>query len=333
MKKILILGAAGFLGHHLEHRMKAEGHYVVSVARKHPPYRKSVANEFNILDLTNVSDFHSHFFRHQFDECYALAGEVGGLGYISEPANDAAILTNSLKINLHTLEAIARTGNCKRIFFASSHCVYPNRHEIDPFAQERLTIHRPNSPRETNAQFDGNMAFAKEKLYAEALYTAMAAAHGFEARIGRLGNTYGPYCTWEGPRAKSVAALCRKVAEAPYAGVIDVWGDGQQTRSFTYVDDVIEGMVRLMASDCREPVNIAHGEPVRIGDLVDTICNVAGKIVGVNYTDGPVGPRHRGSDNEFCKHVLGWEPSIGLRQGLELTYPWIKEQVLTRGDG
>lgn len=332
MQKHLVLGASGFLAGHLEHRLKAEGHFVVSVARKHPPYRKSVANEFNILDLTNVFDFHSHFLRHEFDCVWQLAGEVGGLGYIGDAANDATILTNSLKINLHTLEAIARYGCCRKIFFASSHCVYPDRFDVDPFAAERLTAHHAGAPMETDARFDGNTAFAKEKLYAEALYAAYARHHGFEARIGRLGNVYGPYCTWDGPRAKSVAALCRKVAQAPYAGTIDVWGDGGQTRSFTYVDDAIEGMLRLMASDCTEPVNIAHGEPVSITELVDTICAVAGRIVGVNYVEGPTGARHRGSDNEFCREVLGWEPSTSLWNGLHQTYPWIKEQALTKAN-
>lgn len=231
MKKVLILGASGFLGGHLEHRLKAEGCYVVSVARKPPPYRKSVANENNILDLTNDAGFHHHFYRHHFDEVYQLAGNVGGLGYIGTGDHDATILTNSLKINLYTLEAIRKTQACDKIFFASSQCVYPDKFEIDPFAAERIAETADNSAhRETDAHFD-TFAFGQEKLYSEKLYDAYARNYGINVRIGRLGNTYGPYSVWNGPRAKAVAAICRKVAEAPYAGVIDIWGDGQQQRS------------------------------------------------------------------------------------------------------
>jgi GDP-D-mannose 3', 5'-epimerase len=330
MKKCIVLGAAGFLGQHLEYALKARGDYVVSVARKLPPWRKSVADEYNILDLTNVPEFHAHFHRHRFDEVYQCAAEVGGIGYIADQSNDAAILTNSLKINLHTLEAIAKYGNVDKILFASSQCVYPDRIEIDPFVNERIPeTTEPGIPagfRETDASFN-NYAFAKEKLYAESLYQSYAVAHGVEIRIGRLGNTYGPYCAWQGDRAKSVASICRKVAEAPYAGVVDLWGDANQSRSFTYVDDAVEGILRLMESGCREPVNIATAQTVTIKDLFETICAVAGKIVGFKSVDGPVGPRHRGSDNTRCRQVLAWEPTTSLWEGIEQTYPWIREQV------
>ena len=330
MRKVLILGAAGFLGSHLEHRMKAEGHFVVSVARQPSPFRKSIANEFNILDLTNDASFHTHFFRHHdFDEVYQLAGEVGGLGYIANTDHDAEILTNSLRINMHTLEAIRNTGAADKIFFASSQCVYPDRIEVDPYAQERILVHWDSMHRETDAHFD-TFAFGQEKLFAEKLYDAYARNYGINIRIGRIGNTYGPYCVWDGERAKAPAAICRKVAQAPYAGVVELWGDGQATRSFTYVDNTIEGMIRLMASDYNQPVNLAHSELYSIENLFETTCKVAGKVLAWKGIEGPIGVQARGSDNTLCRKVLGWEPEIPLLVGLGKTYPWIAEQVLTK---
>ena len=329
MKKVLILGAAGFLGSHLEHRLKAEGCYVVSVARHPPLYRKSVANEFNILDLANSPDFHHHFFRHHFDEGYQLAGEVGGLGFIGTGDHDADILTGSLKINLHTLEAIRQTQACDKIFFASSQCVYPDTIEIDPFASERIPDHVVQPWREKDASFN-TFAFGKEKLYAEALYESYARNYGIEVRIGRVGNTYGPYCTWHGDRSKSVAAICRKVAEAPYAGTVPLWGDGTQRRSFTYVDDVIDGMLRLMESDYSGPVNIAHGDTVSIVELFEAVCRVANKVLAWESEPGPTGVHSRGSDNTLCRKVLGWEPRTSLMMGLAVTYPWVRDQALTK---
>jgi len=327
MKKCLVLGAAGFLGSHLEHRLKAEGNYVVSVARHQPPYRKSVANELNILDLTNVAEFHHYYFRHAFDEVYQMAGEVGGIGYIADSANDSTILVNSLKINLHTLEAIQKAGNVGRVFFASSQCVYPRTIEIDPYSSERISEDEPGMYRECDARFENNFAFAREKLYAESLYQAFGRDHGLVVRIGRLGNTYGPYCAWNGNRAKAVAAICRKVAEAPYASAVELWGDGTQQRSFTYVEDAIEGILRLMRSDYSGPVNIAHSEMVTVQELFEVICEAAGKILAAKPGIGPIGAAVRGSHNGLCRQVLGWEPTTSLWLGLGGTYSWIKAQV------
>lgn len=328
--KCLVLGAAGFLGQHLEYRLKEEGHFVVSVARSRPAWRKSVADEFNILDLTNVAEFHSHFWRHSFDIVYQMAGEVGGLGYIANQNHDAKILTDSLKINLHTLEAIARTQAAGRIFFASSQCVYTEP-GFDPYRQERIASY---GNCERDADFN-NVAFAKEKLYAESLYQAYARCHGIDVRVGRLGNTYGPFCRWHGDRAKSVASLCRKVAEAPYGAPVELWGDGTHTRSFTYVDDAIEGVLRLGGSDHAEaldgnPINLASAETASIAKLFETICKVAGKILAYKSVLGPTGVSERGSDNTLLKQVLDWEPTTPLAEGLEKTYPWVRDQVLTK---
>lgn len=320
MKKICILGAAGFLGSHLEHRLKAEGHFVVSVARKYSPFRKSVADEFNILDLTNPAEFHAHFFRHHFDECYQLAGNVGGLGHIATGLHDAEIMTESLKINLHTLEAIRKTEAVDKIFFASSQCVYPD------IIGEGV----PSPPTEADASFN-TFPFAQEKLFAEKLYDAYARNYGLNIRIGRIGNTYGPYCTWDGERAKAPAAICRKVARAGYGEPVELWGNGATTRSFTYVDDTIEGMIRLMASDYTGPVNIAHGETVTIMELFETILRVSGKTLAPRWVDGPIGVKARGSDNTLCREVLGWEPTTSLWNGLSETYHWIAQQALATG--
>lgn len=329
MKKILITGAAGFLGSHLEHRLKAEGHFVVSVARHPPVYRKSVADEYNICDLTLPADFHHHFIRHEFDYQYQLAGEVGGLSYIGSPANDAVVLTNSVKINLHTLEAIHKTKAVGKIFFASSQCVYPDVFDIDPFAQERIAELVPVACKESDASFN-TFPFAQEKLFSERLYSAYARNYGIKVAIGRIGNTYGPYCTWDGLRAKAPAAICRKIATAPYAGVVDLFGNGKQQRSFTYVDDVIDGMIKLMETACGDPVNIAHPDQVTIAELFHITCRVANKIITWRPTDGPVGVRSRGSDNTLCKQILAWEPSTSLWRGMALTYPWIRDQALTK---
>lgn len=312
MKKCLILGGAGFIAGFLERRLKERGDYVVSVARKHPPFRRSVADEYNILDLANVPDFHAHFQRHHFDECYQLAGNVGGLGHINDTSHDADILTNSLKINLHTLEAIVKTGHCDKIFFASSQCVYPD------------TIH--GLPQESDASFN-TFAFGQEKLYAESLYSAYARNHALQVRVGRLGNVYGPYCAWAGVRSKAVAAICRKVAEAPYAGVVKLWGDGSARRSFTYVDDIIDGILKLMDSTYDKPLNIANPDTITIEELFVVICNTANKILAFESSEGPVGVKNRGSDNTLLKQVLDWEPQTALWHGIALTYPWINEQA------
>ena len=328
MKKVLITGAAGFIGTHLERRLKDDGHFVVSAGRKPPKYGANIADEFYVLDLRDRASTYSLMVRYKFDEVYQLAGDVGGLGYIATGEYDAEIMTNSTRINIAVLEA-ARQAKLGKIFFASSQCVYPDTIEIDPFASERIPDHVVQPWREKDASFN-TFAFGKEKLYAEALYESYARNYGIEVRIGRVGNTYGPYCTWHGDRSKSVAAICRKVAEAPYAGTVPLWGDGTQRRSFTYVDDVIDGMLRLMESDYSGPVNIAHGDTVSIVELFEAVCRVANKVLAWESEPGPVGVHSRGSDNTLCRKVLGWEPRTSLMMGLAVTYPWVRDQALTK---
>lgn len=322
MKKTLILGAAGFLGTHLELRLKQDGHFVVSAGRSKPKYRESVADEFHIVDVRYPMYVRRLMERHEFDEVYQMAGDVGGLGHIATGEHDADIMTNSVCINLAVLDA-AKIINPGKIFFASSQCVYPDRFEVDPFAAERISI---SAHREIDAHFD-TFAFGQEKLFSEKLYEAYGRNYGLEIRIGRIGNTYGPYCTWDSSRAKAVGSICRKVAQAPYAGTVELWGDARQTRSFTYIDDIVEGMIRLMASDYSGPVNLASAEEVTIEQLFETVCRTAGKILAYKQADGPVGVRSRSSDNTLCRKLLGWEPETSLADGIARTYPWIAKQV------
>ena len=313
MKKVLILGAAGFLAGHMEHRLKADGHFVVSLSRNRPKYRDSVADEYNVMNLVHGVGLYALLGRHQFDEVYNFAAEVGGLGYIGNADNDAEILRNSALINLNVLDAVSKASinHPIKLFFASSQCVYPTSREC---AESDAYPANPDS------------AFGWEKIFAERLYDAYYRNHGLDIRIARFGNTYGPYCTWEGPRAKAPAAICRKVASLFPGQDIEIWGDGSQTRSFTYVDDAIEGAIRLMASDYHKPLNMASSELVTIKQLVETVCKVASKPAYIKQVPGPIGVHDRNSDNTQARAVLGWEPDTPLIQGIVRTYTWVAAQ-------
>ena len=328
MKKVLIQGAAGFIGSHLARRLKAEGNYVVAVARGSPKYFSSteIASEFLILDLTNPVDFHAHWWRHDFDECYQLSSESGGLGFIGTGDHDVDILTNSVRINLNTLDAMRKSHSHARILFASSQCVYPDI-GIDPFAQERIVEVHPF--RESEASFN-TFPFAQEKLFSEQLYAAYARNLAFDVRIARLGNTYGPGCVWDDPRAKAPAAICRKVAQGAPAGIVELWGDGRAVRNYTYIDDAVEGLIRLMASSYNKPVNISSPEETSVAELFAAVCKAAGKDMLWRQSAGPTGVSYRSSDNFISRHVLNWEPPTSLWNGLRETYPWVEQQVLTR---
>ena len=314
MKKILITGAAGFLGGHMEERLKRDGHFVVSLSRNKPRYRQSKADEFNIVNLVHGAGLYALLGRHQFDEVYNFAAEVGGLGYIGDADNDVEILRNSTLINLNVLDAVSKASISHpiKLFFASSQCVYPSSRECAE------TDAYPAAP-------DG--AFGWEKIFAERLYDAYYRNHGLDVRIARFGNTYGPYCTWDGPRAKAPAAICRKVASLFPGQDIEIWGDGSQTRSFTWVGDAIEGAVRLMAADYHGPVNIASSELVTIRQLVETVCKVASKPAYIKQVPGPIGVHDRNSDNTRARQVLGWEPTTPLAEGIARLYPWVVQQL------
>jgi len=326
MKKILVTGGAGFIGNHLCKRLRDDGAYVVVIDRKMPEFGFAPANEYFVHDLRNPIDYLSQFRFESFDEVYSLAAEMGGAEYIFSGDNDANIMHSSAMINLNVLEA-SRQAGVKKIFFSSSACVYPT---LNPINVE-FGDHYRMACREDMAG-NPDSPYGIEKLFSESLYLAYGRNHGMDVRIGRFHNIFGSYGTWRGGREKAPAAFMRKIAEAGFEGekhhgAIDCFGDGRQTRSFMHVSECVEATVRLMASSFTGPVNIGSSEMVSINQMIAMICGIAGKAVAVEHILGPLGVRGRNSDNSLIEEKLGWKPSMTLRDGLEMTYPWIKEQV------
>lgn len=320
-KKVLVTGGGGFIGHHLVKRLKNEGNWVRCVDIKYPEYEDSLADEVEILDLRRA-DSCLLATRGGIDEVYNLAADMGGIGYIT--AFHADISRNNILINAHMLEA-ARQNGVKRFLFSSSACVYAQGKQNDPDVKPL---------REEDAfPADPEPGYGWEKLFAEELCRYYRKDYRFETRIVRFHNVYGPLGTYDGGREKAPAAISRKVALAPNGGEIEVWGDGQQTRTFMYVDDCVEGLVRIMASDYADALNLGTDELVTINQLVDMTAEIASKhIVKRHNLTGPQGVRGRNSDNSLTRRVLGWEPSIPLRQGLEITYHWIESQLGKKDD-
>lgn len=315
-KRILVTGAGGFIGHHLVKKLKRDGHWVRGADIKYPEYESSAADQFEILDLRKVENCELAT-RDGIDEIYNLAADMGGIGYIT--AFHADISRNNILINAHMLEA-ARQNGVKRFLFSSSACVYNQAKQKDP---------NVTALREEDAYpADPEPGYGWEKLFAEELCRYYYKDYGFETSIVRFHNVYGPLGTYEGGKEKAPAAISRKVALAQNGDQIEVWGDGEQTRSFMHVDDCVEGLIRLMASGYREPLNLGTDELVTINELVDLVAKVAGKRINKRHNlTGPQGVRGRNSDNTRLREVLGWEPSIRLEQGLANTYPWIASQV------
>ncbi len=316
-KLALVCGAGGFIGSHMVRRLKREGFWVRGVDLKYPEFAPTEADDFVIGDLRDP-----HLCRHiadrRFDEVYQFAADMGGAGYVFTGEFDADIMHNSALINLNMLEACHRR-NIKRIFYSSSACMYPAYNQEDP--------DNPKCSEDSAYPADPDSEYGWEKLFSERLYLAFHRNYGMEVRIARYHNIFGPEGTWQGGREKAPAALCRKVALAPDGGEIEIWGDGKQTRSFLYIDECLEGTVRLTRSDLTGPFNIGSEEMVTINQLADLISHIAGKRLHKKHVPGPMGVRGRNSDNRLIAEKLGWKPTQPLEQGLRLTYAWIKAQV------
>lgn len=317
MKKALVCGAGGFIGGHLVKKLKADGFWVRGVDLKKNEYTPTTADEFIIGDLTDskvvekVCDL-------PFDEVFQLAADMGGAGYIFTGENDANVMHNSASINLNMVHFAAKAG-VKKIFYSSSACIYPERNQMDP--------NNPNCEESSAYPAAPDSEYGWEKLFSERLFLAYQRNYKLNVRIARFHNIFGPEGTWSGGKEKAPAAVCRKVAEAPVGGSIEIWGDGMQTRSFLYIDECIEAVQRLMKSDFSGPVNIGSDEMISINNLAKMVMEIAKKPLAINNIPGPLGVKGRNSDNNLIQQKLGWKPSRPLKEGMSSTYNWVKQQV------
>lgn len=317
MKHALVAGAGGFIGSHLVARLKREGFWVRGVDLKLPEFSQTSADDFVEADLRDEQVV-SRVMDYPFDEVYQLAADMGGAGYIFTGENDATLMHNSAVINLNVLEA-CRKRHIKRIFYSSSACIYPEYNQQDP--------DNPNCAEDSAYPAAPDSEYGWEKLFSERLYLAYCRNYGVECRVARYHNIFGPEGSWNNGREKAPAAICRKVAMVDDGGEIEIWGDGNQTRSFLYIDECLEGTLRLMRSDFTGPVNIGSDEMVSINALVQLVSEIARKTPRLRHVPGPLGVRGRNSDNRLIRSSLGWAPREPLRVGLERTYRWIEQQV------
>jgi len=319
MKNALVCGAGGFIGGHLVRRLKAQGFWVRGVDLTEPEFEPTAADDFVVGDLRE-SHLCEDVIDRAFDEVYQLAADMGGAGFVFTKDNDADIMHNSASINLNVAR-YSVAAKVKKLFYSSSACIYPERNQLDP--------ENPKCSEDSAYPAEPDSEYGWEKLFSERLFMAFHRNYGLNIRIARYHNIFGPQGTWHGGREKAPAAFCRKVAETSAGGEIEMWGDGQQTRSFLYIDECLDAMRRLMDSDFMGPVNIGSEELVTINQLAKLLMEIAGKQQTIKHIPGPLGVRGRNSDNRLIKEKLGWAPSQPLRVGLEQTYAWIAGQVKT----
>jgi nucleoside-diphosphate-sugar epimerase len=318
-KRCVVLGGGGFIGNALVTRLKQQGCAVAAADLKFPEFGKSQADEFYKLDLSDDDGIQLMLTRFRnTDEVYQLAADMGGAGYIFSGDHDADVMSNSALINLHAARMCVK-HKVPKIFFSSSACMYPAHIQTD--------VANPGLKESDAYPAAPDSEYGWEKLFSERLYLAFARNYKLDVRIARFHNIFGPEGTWKGGKEKAPAAICRKIAEAEPGGTIEIWGDGEQTRSFLYIQECLDGIQALMASDCTEPVNIGSDESVSINQLVQMVTRIAGKHVMIEHVKGPLGVRGRSSDNAFVKERIGWSPKDRLFNGLCPTYHWIHEQI------
>ncbi len=317
MERMLVCGAGGFIGSHLVKRLKVEGYWVRGVDLKYPEFSETHADDFVIGDLRDPR-ICEKVTNQSFDEVYQLAADMGGARFVFSGENDADIMHNSALINLNMVEACYKVG-VRKIFYSSSACMYPEYNQVDP--------DNPKCSEDSAYPASPDSEYGWEKLFSERLYLAFIRNYGMNVRIARFHNIFGPEGSWKDGREKAPAAFCRKVAETPDGGEIEMWGDGFQTRSFLYIDECLEAVQRLMESDFLGPVNIGSEEMVSINQLAEMIMGIAGKRLSIRHIPGPLGVRGRNSDNRLIEEKLGWKPSQPLVEGLKRTFHWIKMMV------
>jgi len=320
-KTILVCGAGGFIGTHLVNDLKAKGHTVIGIDIKKPLYEDTRCNQFYKEDLRDANMVDFIFSQHEFDEVYQLAADMGGAGYIFVGENDADIMHNSATINLNVLESARKhtVASTLKIFYSSSACMYPEHNQLDP--------DNPDLAEDTAYPANPDSDYGWEKLFSERLYLAYGRCYNMNVKIARFHNIFGPQGSWNNGKEKAPAALCRKVAMAEHDGVIEVWGPGNQTRSFLFIDECVEGIQRIMESDLTEPVNLGSTRKISINELVLLIAERTNKRVTIKNIDGPRGVMGRTSDNKMIKEKIDWAPDEDLETGIDKTYSWILTQI------